>query len=118
LNTFLTLFPDVDSSRSRIRNLLAIFLSSVITIFFLMLIKDFIHYSLIVFVLFYFFFKFFPTKHRGFAHKFWFSVFFSLFIVILVWLMFKFSFLYFAIYFLFLFSGYASHLFLDFLSEL
>jgi membrane-bound metal-dependent hydrolase YbcI (DUF457 family) len=65
------------------------------------------------FIFLYLFFKFFPTKHRGITHKFLFSLMISFFSVFILWLIFGFSPIEFAIYFLFIFSGYFSHIFLD-----
>ena len=111
---FLSIFPDVDYSKSRIRDTLALIIASIITIyFFLNLTFNSILSLLISFIFLYILFRFFPTKHRGITHKFWFSVLFSLILTGILWMMFNFSLINFIVYFLFILSGYMSHLFLD-----
>ena len=112
-NTFLTMFPDVDSSKSKIRDFFAIILSSMITIYLLLNSNYNFVYLLVGFMSFYILFRFFPTKHRGFTHSLWFSIFLSLIITVMVWLTFNSSMLNLSIYFFFILSGYLSHLFLD-----
>jgi len=112
-NMFLTLFPDVDSSKSKIRNIFAVILAS-ITVIYLFLNSNFnFVYLLIGFISFYIIFRFFPTKHRGFTHSFWFSIVLSILITLMIWITFGFSLLNLSIYFLLILSGYLSHLFLD-----
>jgi len=111
---FLSIFPDVDYSKSRIRDTLALIIASIITIyFFLNLTFNSILSLLISFIFLYILFRFFPTKHRGITHNFWFSVLFSLILTGILWMMFNFSLINFIVYFLFILSGYVSHLFLD-----
>jgi len=112
-NTFLTMFPDVDSSKSKIRDFFAIILSSMITIYLLLNSNYNFVYLLIGFMSFYILFRFFPTKHRGFTHSLWFSILLSLIITVMVWITFSSSLLKLGIYFFFILSGYLSHLFLD-----
>jgi len=112
-NMFLTLFPDVDSSKSKIRNIFAVILAS-ITAVYLFLNSNFnFVYLLVGFISFYVIFRFFPTKHRGFTHSFWFSIVLSILITLMIWITFGFSLLNLSIYFLLILSGYLSHLFLD-----
>jgi hypothetical protein len=112
-NTFLTIFPDVDSSKSKIRNVFAFMLASMITIYFFFNSNYNFVYLLIGFLSFYILFKYFPTKHRGFTHSFWFSIFLSLIITSMTWMIFRSSLLNLSVYFLFILSGYLSHIFLD-----
>jgi len=112
-NMFLTVFPDVDSSKSKIRNIFAVILAS-ITAVYLFLSSNFnFVYLLIGFISFYIIFRFFPTKHRGFTHSFWFSTLLSFIITTTIWITFSSSLLNLSIYFLLILSGYLSHLFLD-----
>ena len=113
-SSFLSIFPDIDTWKSNIRNLFSFLLASVVTVYFLFNINFNSIFSLFAsFILIYIFFRFFPTKHRGVTHKFWFSVFFCLIITIILWLLFNFSMINFLVYFLVLLSGYLSHLFFD-----
>jgi hypothetical protein len=112
-NMFLTIFPDVDSSKSKIRNVFAVTLAS-ITAVYLFLNSNFnFVYLLIGFISFYILFRFFPTKHRGFTHSFWFSIVLSFMITTIIWVNFSSSLLNLVIYFFFILSGYLSHIFLD-----
>lgn len=113
-NSFLSIFPDVDYPKSRIRDVLAVMLASIATIyFFLNLTFNSILSLLVSFVFLYILFKFFPTKHRGITHNFWFSALFSFVLTGILRMMFDFSLINFVIYFIFILSGYVSHLFLD-----
>ncbi len=112
-NMFLTIFPDVDSSKSKIRNIFAIILTSIVTVYLFLNSTFNFDYLLISFIFLYILFRFFPTKHRGFTHSFWFSVLLSLIITTMIWLKFSSSLLNLSIYFFFILSGYLSHLFLD-----
>jgi membrane-bound metal-dependent hydrolase YbcI (DUF457 family) len=113
-SSFLSLFPDVDTSKSNIRNVLSLVLASTIMVyFFLNSDSNSIFLVVVSFVSLYILFRFFPTKHRGVTHNFWFSMFFSFVVTVILWIMFNFSSFYFLVYFFFVSSGYMSHLFLD-----
>lgn len=111
---FFSLFPDIDTSKSYIRNILSFLLAFtlVVYLFFNLNIHSFLQ-MMFSFVILYVFFRFFPTKHRGMTHSLWFSVLCSFFVTIILWLIFHFSSSRFMIYFFFILSGYVSHLFLD-----
>ncbi len=113
-SSFLSIFPDVDSWKSNIRNLFSFILASIITIYFFFNMSFNSISSLVVsFIFIYILFRFFPTKHRGITHNFWFSVFFCLVATTMLWMLFNFSMISFLVYFAVLLSGYLSHLFLD-----
>ena len=112
-NMFLAIFPDVDSSKSKIRGVFAIILTSITTVYLFFNSTFNLDYLLISFVFFYILFRFFPTKHRGFTHSFWFSILLSLVIATMIWIKFSSSLLNIIVYFFFILSGYLSHLFLD-----
>jgi hypothetical protein len=113
-SSFLSIFPDIDTWKSDIRNLLSFLLASVLTIYFFFNMSFNSIFSLLIsFILIYVLFRFFPTKHRGITHKFWFSMFFSFMLTIILWMLFNFSMISFLVYFAVLLSGYLSHLFLD-----
>ena len=111
---FLSIFPDIDHSQSPIRRIFSGILACIVTInFFTNPSIDIILLLPAFFVLLYILFKFFPTKHKGITHKFWFSIIFSFLVSIMLGIVFNLSFTYFMIYFLFILSGYLSHLILD-----
>lgn len=113
-SSFLSIFPDVDTWKSNIRNLLSFILASIIIVYFIFNMNFDSILSLVTsFILIYIFFRFFPTEHRGITHKFSFAVFFSFVLTIILWMLFNFSMISFIVYFLVFLSGYLSHLFLD-----
>jgi len=113
-SSFLSVFPDIDTWKSDIRNLFSFVLASVITVyFFFNMTFSSILSIFISFIFIYVLFRFFPTKHRGITHKFLFSVFFSFMLTVILWFLFNFSMVSFLVYFLVILSGYLSHLFLD-----
>jgi membrane-bound metal-dependent hydrolase YbcI (DUF457 family) len=113
-SSFLSLFPDVDTSKSNIRNVLSLILASTIMVyFFLNSDPNSIFLTITGFVFLYVLFKFFPMKHRGITHNFWFSMFFSFVVTTMLWTIVNFSSINFLVYFFFVLSGYVSHLFLD-----
>jgi len=113
-SSFLSIFPDIDTWKSNIRNLFSFILASIITVYFFFNMSFNSILSLLVsFILIYILFRFFPTKHRGITHKFRFSVFFCLVIMMILWTLFNFSMVNFLVYFTVLLSGYFSHIFLD-----
>ena len=109
-----SIFPDIDTSKSKIRDCISLILAAVITVMFMFNINM---NSVIIlplgFLILYLIFKYFPTKHRGFTHSLWFSVFLPLFFIIIIRILFSFSFYDGLIYFMFLFSGYIFHIILD-----
>ena len=113
-SSFLSIFPDIDTWKSNIRNLFSFLLASIVTVYFFFTMSfDSVFSFIISFVLIYIFLRFFPTKHRGITHKFSFSVSLSFMLTIVLWILFNFSTISFLVYFLVLLSGYLSHLFLD-----
>ena len=113
-SSFLSIFPDIDSSKSGIRDIFAVIFASIALIFIIYKFSvESIFLLFFSFIFLYLFFRFFPTKHRGITHKLSFSIFFCLIITIILWIMFNFSIVNFIVYFLVLLSSYLSHLFLD-----
>jgi len=113
-SSFLSIFPDIDTWKSDIRNLFSFVLASVVTVYFFFNMSFNSILSLLVsFILIYIVSRFFPTKHRGVTHRFWFSVFFCLVITVILWLLFNFFMVSFLVCFFVILSGYLSHLFLD-----
>jgi hypothetical protein len=113
-SSFLSIFPDIDTWKSKIRDIFSFLLALILTIYFFFNMNFNSVLSLLVsFIFIYVLFRFFPTKHRGITHKLSFSIIFCLAITVILWVMFNFSMTNFIVYFLILLSGYLSHLFLD-----
>ena len=111
---FLSIFPDIDYSKSPVRRVFALILACIFTVYLFM--NSSINSILLMsacFIILYISFRFFPTKHRGITHNFWFSSILSFVIATIFGIIFNFSFINFILYFLFILSGYLSHLFLD-----
>ena len=113
-SSFLSVFPDVDTWKSKIRDFFSFILTSVVIVYFFFNMSFNSVISLFIsFIFIYILFRFFPTKHRGITHKFSFSAFFSFMLTIILWILFNFSMINFLVYFLVILTGYLSHLFLD-----
>jgi hypothetical protein len=113
-SSFLSIFPDIDTWKSDIRNFFSFLFASILTVYFFFNMNFNSVVSLMVsFILIYILFRFFPTKHRGVTHKFWFSLFVSFILIFILWFIFGFGLAEFFIYFLLMLSGYFSHIFLD-----
>jgi len=109
-----SLIPDIDSTRSKIRDLFAVIVAAVLT--FTIGINPEFNSLIGLFVSFIFIYlvaRYFPTKHRGLTHTLKFSGIFSFAVVLVLWIMFGFGYAEFFIYFLMIGFGYSSHLFLD-----
>ncbi len=74
-----SLFPDIDMKKSKIRNFLALSISFLIAFLYMLFFNKKWYYGPAFFLVIYFLLKYLPTKHRGLTHKFLFSVLFSLF---------------------------------------
>ena len=78
-NILATIFPDIDTPKSKIRNYISLILAVVVTGYSVI---NFSFSSILSIIATFFFIylliKFFPIKHRGITHKFWFSLIFSL----------------------------------------
>jgi len=113
-NILATVFPDIDTPKSKIRGYVSLTLAILATLY---LVINFSINSIIsiigMFIFIYLFIKFFPTKHRGVTHTFWFSLVFSSGLTFILWLMFRFSGFEFGAYYLVILWGYLSHLLLD-----
>ena len=113
-NILATIFPDIDTPKSKIRKYVSLILALVVTSY---LVIDFSLSSILSVVTTFFFIylliRFFPTKHRGITHRLWFSPVFSLGLTFILWLMFNVSLTEFTSCFLIILWGYLSHLILD-----
>ena len=107
-------FADIDSTKSKIRELVSLVLSILVILGLFMYLKPEKWYYLpLYFILVYFFFKYLPTQHRGFTHTFSFSFFLSIGITIFLLFVFNLDFLMALLTFFILFVVYSSHIFLD-----
>jgi len=114
ISYFLSIFPDIDSSKSEIRNFFAILIALIVLIYLVFnSIINSVKFLFLGFIFFYILFRFLPTKHRGLTHNFWFSVIVSLSVTIVFWAIFGLSSEISIIYFFFILSGYFSHIILD-----
>jgi len=113
-SSFLSMFPDIDTSKSKIRDYFSIIIASIIVLYLVLnLTINSLLSLLVTFIFLYLLFRFFPVKHRGITHSFGFSILFSFVMIVILWFMFDFSSTEFIVYFFVILSGYISHLFLD-----
>lgn len=114
LSSFLSVFPDIDTPKSKIRDYFSIIITSIIVLYLVLnlTIESFLS-LFIVFIFLYLLFRFSPIKHRGITHSFGFSVLFSFLMILILWFMFGFSLTEFIVYFFVIITGYLSHIFLD-----
>ena len=114
LSSFLSVFPDIDTPKSKIRDYFSIIITSIIVVYLILNLTINSLLSLFVtFIFFYLLFRFFPIKHRGITHRFEFSILFSFIMTMILWFMFEFSLTEFMVYFFVILTGYLSHIFLD-----
>jgi len=106
---FSSLFPDIDTKKSKIRDILSMAASFVVSILYIIFFVEMWYYGPIYFVLLYLILKYLPSKHRGITHTFRFAFLFSLVLTILYSLFKEFSIVWFAI----IFSSYSLHLIID-----
>lgn len=109
---FISVFPDVDLRKSKIRDFIALTIAFVAALLYIYFFAQTI-FAIIYFFIIYFLVKFFPTKHRGTFHNFYFSIFFSFFAVLLGYFIFSFSQKEFVFWYFVVFLSYNLHLFLD-----
>ena len=113
-NLLATLFPDIDTPKSKIRKYISFALTIVIGIY---LIINFTVNSLIfgitTMILIYLILRFFPTKHRGVTHTFLFGITLSAILTFILWFLFEISLNQLGISFFIILWGYSSHLILD-----
>ena len=109
-----SVFPDVDSNRSKIRDWFSLLLALIIMIFYLLNfeINDWLK-APIYFLGVYMFLRFFPTPHRTITHTFFICFVFSVSITFLLSTIFLPSVLAIILTFAILFISYSTHLILD-----
>ncbi len=109
-----SVFPDIDTTKSKIRDWFSLLLSALITVVYLLNygIIDWITVPLYFLVL-YLFLRYFPTTHRTITHTFFLGLIFSIATSMLLWLIFIPSEFEIFLTFGILFISYSSHLILD-----
>jgi len=113
-SSFLSVFPDIDTPKSKIRDYFSIIITSIIVLYLIMnLTINSLLFLFVTFIFLYLLFKFFPIKHRGITHSFGFSILFSFIMTVILWFMLGFSLTEFIVYFFVIITGYLSHIFLD-----
>ena len=109
-----SVFPDIDTSRSKIRDWVSLLLATLIMLFYILISQPVIWYRIpLYFLLLYLLIRFFPTTHRGKTHSIWFSLVFSFAATIILFYMFTINSTTFVLTFSILFLSYNSHLILD-----
>lgn len=113
---FVSIFPDIDTKRSKIREWISLVLATCIVILFLIIRVTEIWYNIpISFLVLYFSLKYLPTRHRTLTHTLLFSFIFSLILTWIFWIFFAPTIGILFLTFLILFISYNSHLFFDWL---
>lgn len=113
---FVSIFPDIDTKRSKIREWISLVLATCIVILFLIIRATEIWYNIpISFLVLYFSLKYLPTHHRTLTHTLLFSFIFSLILTWIFWIFFTPTIGILFLTFLILFISYNSHLFFDWL---
>jgi len=110
---FASLFPDIDMKKSKIRDALAVAISTAVAAVYLVFFFETWYYAFVYFLLLYFILKYIPSKHRGIAHSFKFSAIFSLALASVCFVFRPFTPGQFAFWFVVVFSSYGLHLVLD-----
>ncbi len=113
LIVFTSLFPDIDMRRSKIRDVVSFAVAAVVVGTYLLFYTNTWYYAPIYFALLYLILKYIPTKHRGIAHTFKFSVLFSFVLAAIIMAFVQFSIENFLLWFFIVFSSYSLHLFID-----
>ncbi len=109
-----SVFPDIDTSKSRIRNWLALILAVMMAIIYLINFNLSEWYSVaLFFIVSYCIIRFFPTHHRGITHTTGFSLIFALFATFLVYIFIKMDLTTSILTFSIIFICYSSHLLMD-----
>lgn len=117
ITIFASLFPDIDTRSSKMRDLFSFIIAAVAVGTYMFFYRKTWYYAPAYFVLLYFILKYLPTKHRGLTHTFKFSILFSVALA-LVCFSFVVQFVQFPLetflfWFLIVFSSYNLHLILD-----
>lgn len=116
-STIASVIPDIDSTKSRVRDRFSMLIAGVIVLYlFISLTIESITTGVLGFIIIYLSLRFFPTKHRGITHNLKFGLVFSIVSSFIIFVAFGSSFLELAIYFIAIFFGHFSHILIDKLS--
>jgi membrane-bound metal-dependent hydrolase YbcI (DUF457 family) len=110
---FATLFPDIDLSKSKIRNFISITVSAIVSLLYILLYPDTWYFAPAYFLVLYVLLRNVKTKHRGVTHTIPFALVFSFLLVLLAHFVLFFSVHEFLFWFVIVFFSYALHLLLD-----
>lgn len=113
VTAFSSLFPDVDMKKSKIRSVVALFVSSVVVALYVIFFTSTWYYAPVYLVLLYLILRYIPTKHRGIVHTFKFSLLFSVVVPALYFIFTDFSLEPFVLLFVASLLGYNMHLLID-----
>ena len=113
LTVFTSLFPDIDTRRSKIRNVVSMAIAAIVAGVYMFFYMETWYYAPVYFILLYLIFKYLPTKHRGITHTFKFSVLFSAGLASVYMVFNPFMLERLVFWFVVVFSSYALHLALD-----
>jgi membrane-bound metal-dependent hydrolase YbcI (DUF457 family) len=113
VSSFSSLFPDTDMQKSKIRSVVSFAIAVTISAIYIFNYSGTWYYAPIYFAVLYFIFKYLPTKHRGVAHTFKFSLLFSAIITAILYATLSIGAEEIALYFAVSLLGYNLHLVLD-----
>lgn len=109
-----SVFPDIDTTKSKMRDWFSLLLAIAITLFYMFNFESNNWLKIpIYFIGLYLFLRFFPTPHRTITHTFSVCLIFSLAMTLMLWFVFTPSPVLTLLTFLILFISYSSHLILD-----
>lgn len=110
---FTSLFPDIDTKKSKIRNVVSMAIAAIVVGVYIFFYMETWYYAPVYFVLLYLILKYLPTKHRGITHTFKFSILFSFVLAAVSIAFVQFSIENFLFWFFIVFSSYSLHLLID-----
>jgi len=110
---FATLFADIDLRKSKIRDVLSLTVSAILSIVYMFLFPQTWYYGLAYFLVLYFLLRQVRSKHRGFTHTIWFAIIFSALMTMLLSFVLPLTLSDLFFWFIVTFSAYALHLLLD-----
>ncbi|MEM5868045.1 MAG: metal-dependent hydrolase [Candidatus Aenigmatarchaeota archaeon] len=108
-----SIFPDIDMKKSKSRQLLALFISTLLALLYFNIFPSSWYFGIAYFFLCYFLIILLPTKHRGITHTIFFSLIFTISLSLLLHFLLSPSFEKTIFYFSTIFSTYLLHILLD-----
>jgi membrane-bound metal-dependent hydrolase YbcI (DUF457 family) len=111
--SFSSLFPDADMPKSKIRGVVSFVVASAVCAIYIYSYAETWYYAPMYFAILYFIFRYLPTKHRGIAHTFRFSLLFSAIVTMILYIALASSAKESILYFASSLIGYNLHLVLD-----